>query len=114
MLLGSLPAVSNRAGWTFQVEVDDEDTGEALDLSAARIVFEVRAPNGAIVLSATSDNGKIAVIDTGIFQVKFTAAEMNALCADTYDVGCTIQNGTDEPAQFIIGRLPVLDGVVTQ
>lgn len=114
MYLGSLPPVSNRAGWQFIRDVVDDDTDEVIDLSAATIVFEVRDKCGRVVLSATTSNGKATVIDTGTMMISFPATDMKTLCAGTYEVGCTIQNGDAEPQQFLIGTLPVLDGVVTQ
>lgn len=114
MYQGSFPPKSNRAGWSEIIEVVDDDTDEFVDLSDAEIVFEVRNQRSMTTeLSATIDNEKIEVLDTGVFQVSFTAAEMRNLCAGTYDVGCTISNADSEPQQFIIGTVAVLDGVVT-
>src|SRR5262245_37645177 len=77
MYVGALPPISTRAGWTFVREVVDDDTDEAIDLSDASIVFEVRSQrDGTTVLSATTGNGKITIADTGVFQVEFAAAEM--------------------------------------
>lgn len=114
MYIGTLDPVSNKAGWDFVREVLDADTDEAIDLSACSIVLEVcDQETGTSVLSATTSNGKITILDIGVFQASFTATEMKTLCADTYDVGCTVKNGTAEPQQFIIGKLPVLNGIVT-
>lgn len=114
MYTGSLDPVSNRAGWTFIREVVDSDANdEPIDLSNCSITFEVRDPEcRRTILSGTTDNGKVTVIDTGVFQAAFTAEDMRSLCAKQYEVGCTITNGAEQPAQFIIGELPVLDGVV--
>lgn len=115
MYVGTLPPVSTRAGWTFVRQVVDDDTEEAIDLSSATIVFEVRSQlDGATALSATTSNGKITITGTGVFQVDFTASDMKNLDPGIYDVGCTVKNGSAEPQQFIIGTVPVLDGVVTQ
>lgn len=114
MYTGTLDPVSNRAGWTFLRELVDDDTGEPIDLSACSIVLEVRdRENCRVVVSATTDNGKISIVGLGAFQASFTAQEMRSVCAETYNVGCTIKNGDAEPVQFIIGTLPVLDGVVS-
>ena len=114
MYQGALSPVSNREDWTLVVEADDADTGEPLALAGAAIVLEVRDPRTrAIVLSATSANGKISVVDTGVFQVAFARAELQSLSAQNYDLGCILTlNG--ETKQFIIGTVPVLDGVVAQ
>jgi|GEM_PF-3300275 len=114
MYQGTLSPTAMQEDWKLIVEIDDEDTGEALDLTGATIVFEVRDPKSrGIVLSATSSNGKISIIDTGVFQVLFARSEMQGVAAQNYDVGCILTiNG--ETKQYIIGTVPVLDGVVTQ
>jgi hypothetical protein len=79
----------------------------------ASITFEVRDGSNCTVLSATTSNGKISIVDTGVFEVDFTRAEMQQLSAGTYDVGCVVTiNG--KTSQFLVGTLPVLDGVVSQ
>jgi len=114
MYQGTLSPTTTQEDWKLIVEIDDEDTGEALDLTGATIVFEVRDPKSrGIVLSATSNNGKILILDTSIFQVLFVRSEMLGLVAQNYEVGCVLTvNG--ETKQYIIGSVPVLDGVVTQ
>jgi hypothetical protein len=113
MFIGALPPVSNRAGWTFTREVVDDDTDEPVDLSSCSLVMEIRDQRGGnALLSASTDASTITVRDTGVFDAVFTRAQMASLCARTYDVGLTVKNGDAEPEQFIIGTLPVLDGVI--
>lgn len=113
MLLGMLSPVSNRADWIEAYELTDEETGDAFDISDAQeITVSIREPNSRNVeLTATLSGGSIEHIETGIFQWTFTAAQMQSLCARTYEVGCTIQQD-DQTVQLIIGTLPVLDGIV--
>jgi hypothetical protein len=114
MYVGSLPPISNRASWLFSSEVVDDETGELIDLSGLTITLEVREQAcGRTVLSATTGNGKVTTPSMGLFSASFTRDEMAALCAQTYDVGATISDDTDT-AQFIIGTVPVLDGVVSR
>jgi len=114
MYIGTFPPASNRAGLAIVREVVDDDTDEPIDLSQCSITVEVRNQRDRrIELSATTANGKVAVADTGIFQATFSAAEMRKLCAGTYDIGCTVKNGSEEPYQFFIGSIPVLDGIVS-
>jgi hypothetical protein len=112
--IGALDPISNKTGWIADYELDDADTGAALDLAGASIVMEVRDPaTGCIVLSATTGNGKITIVDAGVFRVNVPAGETQGLRAGTYEVGAALTiNG--ESRQLIIGTLPVLDGVVTQ
>ena len=113
MYTGPLPPVSNRAGWTFTAEIYDDETDELVDLSSSEITFEVRDGNGSPILSATTDNEKITVVSTGVFQAVFPETDMRTLCSKTYEVGCTVTQSGEEPTQFIIGTLPVLDGIVS-
>jgi len=94
------------------VELLDDETGDSVDLTGATIKFEV-SDCGSPVLSATTDNAKVSIVDTGVFQVDFSASEMGALCAKTYKVGCTVSSDDSEPQQLLIGSLPVLDGIVS-
>ena len=112
--LGTLDAMSNKAGWLAEFELDDADTGSPIDLAGAAIVVEARDPlTGCIVLSATTANGRIAIADTGVFRVDVPPGETQRLGAGTYEVGAAITlNG--ESRQLIIGTLPVLDGIVSQ
>jgi hypothetical protein len=112
--IGALDPISNRTGWLRDFEIDDADAGGPVDIAGASIVIEVRDPHtGTIALSATTGNGKIALLDTGVFRVSVAPGETCLLRAGTYEVGATITlNG--ESQSLIIGTLPVLDGVVTQ
>lgn len=115
MYQGTLPPRSNKAGWALVVEVLDDDTDEDVDISAATIVLELRDPRtGTITLSATTSNGRVTIGDTGFFTATFTATNMKTLCAQTYEIGCTISNASSEPQQLIIGTVPILDGIVSQ
>lgn len=114
MYVGSLGPVSNKQTWTQVFEAIDADTGDDLDLTGASIVLEVRDPRDcSIRLSATTANGKIVIVDTGVFQVSFPASDMKTLCAQTYEVGCTVTIN-DATLQYIIGTVAVLDGIVSQ
>ena len=112
--IGALDPISNRTGWLHDFALDDADAGTPVDITGASIVIEVRDPHsGWIALCATTRNGKIAIVDAGVFRVSVDPSDTQLLRAGTYEVGATITlNG--ESRQLIIGTLPVLDGVVTQ
>lgn len=114
MYVGNLSPVSNQEDWKIILEIDDDDTGLPIDLTGATIVFEVRDPrNRNIILSGATGNGIVTILDIGVFQVLFVRTSMNALPAQNYDLGCILTiNG--ETRQYIVGTVPVLDGVVTQ
>lgn len=113
MLTGALNPVSNKATWTVIYELVDSDTDEAIDLSEVdEITIQVRDPRSrSPLLSGSLTGGQVSRVDTGVFSWTFSASQMSALCANTYDVGCIIeQNG--ETVQILIGTLPVIDGIV--
>jgi hypothetical protein len=105
----TFPATSNRATWIFTGQISDANTNEPLDLTGLSFVFEVREPGGCQKLLATTDNGKFAVIDTGIFRWEFSKEEMRSLCAGSYDTGMTMANA-DQTTQLSVGPLPIIDG----
>ena len=115
MYIGALPVASNRATYTQQFQLYDDDDNEGVSLSGAVVTLEVRKPKCTTVeLSATTTNGKIVVTDetNGIFQLTFTVSEMRNLCQMQYEAGITITQN-DETTQYFIGTLPVLDGIVS-
>lgn len=112
--IGALDPFSTKAGWKTIIEVADTDTGDDINLTGARIVCEVRdRKSGAIVLSGSTDNGKITIIDIGFFQINFPTTDTVNLAASTYDVGVKLTTAGGDDVQLIIGSIPILDGVVT-
>ena len=77
------------------------------------IEFDISEPGCTPRLTATTDNGKITLVETTTFRVAFSRSEMSCLCAGQYDVGSTVENG-GTTRSFIIGTLPVLDGRVSR
>ena len=114
----TFPAQSNRASWVFIGMITDLDNNP-IDLSACSLVFQVSPMNnhhyssGAGSLTASTDNGKLTIIDMGKFRWFFTEGEMHGLCPGTYDTGLTLTNddGT-QTVQLSVGPLPIVDGVV--
>lgn len=127
-----LPQVTNRESFSLTVTLVDDETNEALDLTGCSIVFEIRRAeprsNAAYGpwydstetletprLSASIDDGSISIIETGVFQVDFTATQMRTLNSGTYEVGCILTSADDDEdvREVLLGRLPVLKGNVT-
>jgi len=116
----TFPAQSNRASWVFVGMITDLDDNP-IDLTNCSMVFQVSSPrvggghpnnaNGA--LTASTENGKLTIIDLGTFRWFFTREEMGGLCAGQYDTGMTLTNddGT-QTVQLSVGPLPIVDGVV--
>jgi hypothetical protein len=114
MLTGLLNPVSNKATWAVTYELRDDDTDELIDLSNIdEIVVEVRdIATKSSMLSAKLSDASIVIESTGIFSWQFSSDQMRTLCQKMYEVGVTITED-DETAQLLIGKLPVLDGIVT-
>ena len=108
----TFPPQSNRASWVFIGQITDLDD-QPIDLTGLPMVFQIRDKNGTPILMASTGNGKITVVDLGIFRWFFTLDDMRTLCADTYQTGMTLQNndGT-QTVQLSVGPLPIVDGVV--
>jgi hypothetical protein len=105
---------SNRATFKRQYRLVDSETGDLLDLTDRTIVFEIVRPGDCrAVLSATTDNGKIVIVDLGIFEVTFDRSELTGLCPQTYNLGITVADD-DETDQAIIGTIPIVGGVVAR
>jgi hypothetical protein len=115
MYIGSLPVASNRATYTQDFQLYDDEDDQGVDLRDATITLEVRRPNGATSeLTATTGNGRIVIADAdeGQFALTFSATDMRNLDRMTYECGITIEQN-DETIQYFIGTLPVLDGIVS-
>ena len=108
MLKKILDPISNRADWNSSYEVVDDTDGTDVDLSSATIVFEIRDSYDCDDLI----EGTISIPELGFFNVSFTRDQLKELNG-TYDVGCTIEI-SGETSQFLAGRLPILDGGVSE
>ena len=124
MISGSLAPVTNREDLELQVELFDEEAGELFDISTAtEVVIEVVPRNtassrdygyrGQGALSATLSSGQVTIAELGVVECVFLEAQMRGLCTGTYDIGGTITKD-GRTAQFLLGTLPILDGVVSR
>lgn len=111
MYQGSIAPASNRADFERLFQIIDEDTGSPIDLSTATIVFEIAEPGCRPVISATTDNGKITIVENSVLRVFIPRSEMTSLCAGQYELGATVENA-DQTESFLVGNLSVLDGRV--
>jgi hypothetical protein len=78
-------ATSNR-DWVTQFQFNDADTGSLIDFTGASIVMAVEDQDGCQVIYASTGNGMISIISTGIIQLSVPWASMN-LCAGAYNMG---------------------------
>lgn len=108
----TFPPQSNRASWVFIGLVTDLND-QPIDLTGCKLVFQIRDPNGGAGLMASTDNGKLTIVDLGTFRWFFTLQDMQALRAGQYNTGLALTNddGT-QTVQLSIGPLAIVDGEV--
>jgi hypothetical protein len=111
MYVISFPEQSNRASWVFVGMITDLDDNP-IDLSLCKLVFSIRDKNG-VQHTASTDNGKLTIIDIGTFRWFFTLEEMHGLCPGQCQTGFTMWNDDrSQTVQLSIGPLNIVDGVV--
>ena len=108
--LGCFEATPNAADWAENIDVIDDDTGTAWDLSDVLVEMEVRDERGCRLLYGSTTDGKLTVEGDG-FAFAFPAASMRNLCAGSYVVNIRLtDNTTGFIAEPVIATLPVLEG----
>lgn len=115
MYTGTLVATSNRVKWSYSAFISNPETNAAIDLTGATIRIGLRVPGqSACLLTGTNSDGHIAITagTGGGFNVTFSKAEMQRLCASEYEVGLVIVLADGTEHQVLAAQLPVVDGVV--
>ena len=107
----AFPPQSNRASWVFVGLVTDMNDNP-IDLSLCSMVFSLRDKNYRSI-EASTNNGKLTIVDIGTFRWFFTLDEMQGFCPGQCDTGLTLTNddGT-QTIQLSVGPLNIVDGVV--
>ena len=105
----SFPPQSNKADFYFAIGISALDTGDDLDLSGMKIVFDICNQDGCQLITFSSDD--LIQKDTGIFWWTLPGARLNCLCAGTYPTGCRIIQISDgQTRQLSVGPLPIVEG----
>ena len=116
MYTGFFDAASNRATWAFTIDLTDDDSGDAIDLTGATVNIAVRAQDARqSLLVGSSTDGKIAIstpATAGTFTVTFTPTDMAELEGNMYEVGIVVTLAGGTTHQVLVATLPVIDGVV--
>jgi hypothetical protein len=108
--IGSFAPQPNAAEFSEYIEVLDDETGTAWDLSTSLIEMEVRDQRGCRRLYGSTSDGKLGLLDEG-FDFSFQASEMRQLCAGSYVVNVRITDSiTGAVTEPIIANLPVIEG----
>jgi hypothetical protein len=107
-----LSAATNNADWKTQFQFTDADSGELIDFTGAMIEIEVKDFDGSQKIEATTDNGKIVIQSTGIFELDIPASEMANLRPGSYKIGGRyVLSG--ETVSLFTGTISVIDGVAS-
>lgn len=114
-LRGPLYQVSSQETWTDTIELYDDTTGDAVDLSSASdIIVKLRDPaDGSTALTASLDGGEIVLAaDDLSATLTVPRSTMDDLAAKTYEIGLRVVWTTDtNEKQYILGTLAVLEGL---
>lgn len=88
MLTGSLPPISRRSTYIETLELIDDDTGDAIDLTGAAITVEIRYGRSGDDYgwsgsyadhSATLESGAVTIPEDGIIQWRFEANSLRCV-----------------------------------
>ncbi|WP_425909050.1 hypothetical protein [Nitrobacter sp. TKz-YC02] len=103
-------SVTNNADWKTQFQFTDGETGDLIDFTGATIEVEVRDSDGCKKIEASTGNGKLAIISTGIFEMTIPASEMQGLCPANYQAG-GVYSLNGETISLFTGTLSIVSGV---
>lgn len=111
----NIAPVTNSEDWYEEFNAVDEDTETAFDFTGWTLTLNVRKENHSrSLVTASTTDGKItfpAGRDSGQFVLNVPYSTMKTLCEGDYQVGLVMEkDGTR--FQFLLGSLPVLNGVV--
>lgn len=109
MLIGPLPAASNRATWIENFEFHDMTDDSLIDFSnTEEITFTIRDPDtGAEFIRFRKTSGEITTPSLGVISIRAEKGTMGRLEPKTYEVAMEVEEEGDT-VQMLIGTLPVL------
>lgn len=103
-------SATNNADWKTEFQFNDRDTGDLIDFTSATIEIEVKDLDNCKRIEATTGNGKITIISTGVIELLVPASEMKCLCPASYRIG-GVYSIDGETISLFTGTLTVIDGV---
>jgi hypothetical protein len=109
MLIGPLPAASNRATWIENFEFRDQTDDSLIDFSVAEeITLTIRDPNTkAELIRLTKTGGGITTPAAGVISARAEVGTMQGLDPKTYEITMEVLDEGDT-VQMMLGTLPVL------
>lgn len=100
----------NAADWSEYVEILDDETGTAYDLTDTLIEMEVRDQTGCRRLYGSTSDGVLELYING-FSFAFTASQMQCLKAGSYTANVRFTDSiTGAVIEPIIANLPIVEG----
>lgn len=100
----------NASDWSEYVEILDDETGTAYDLTDTLIEMEVRDSMGCRRLHGTTNGDEIELYING-FSFAFPASQMQSLRAGSYTVNVRFTDSiTGAVIEPIIANLPIIEG----
>jgi len=131
MYSGYLDTVTNKSDWNTTIQIVDSDSDEPVDLTGVDAFMQVVSCREGYPhhsnhgygydygsgscgprLSGSTEDGRLTLSSEGIISWSYPASVMNALCPRTYDIGIILKKD-DQTTQLFLGKVTVLDGVVT-
>lgn len=103
-------SATNNADWRTQFQFTDAETGDLIDFTGATIEVEVRDFDGCQRIEATTENGMVSIVSTGVFELDVPATTMASLCPGTYQIG-GVYSLDDEIVSLFTGSLAIISGV---
>jgi hypothetical protein len=104
---------TNTARWQTQMQFSDAETGELIDFTGASILIVVKDEAGNTKIEASTDNGKVSIVSTGVIEFDASLSDMGGLTPGSYPIGGVFWFGSDDPDQLFVGTLTVIDGVAS-
>jgi hypothetical protein len=107
--IGSFDPTYNSENWAGHIDVIDNDTGTAWDLSDILIELELRDDRGCRRFLGSTTDGQLEIEGDG-FAFDFPPATMKQLCAGSYTAFIRLTDNTTGYVEVWSATLPVLDG----
>lgn len=103
-------AQPNNGDWKTQFQFTDGETDDLIDFTGALIEIVVRDHDCCHRITASTDNGLISIISTGIFELDIPATTMECLRPGSYEVG-GVYSLNGETISLFTGSISIISGV---
>lgn len=107
--IGAFDPTFNSENWSGQIDVIDNDTGTAWDLSSILVELEVRDDRGCQRFRGSTTDGRLTIEGDG-FAFDFLPETMRQLCAGSYAAFIRLTDSATGYVEVWSATLPVLEG----